>query len=66
MEKDGRRKNAMNIGLSGKNAFVTGGSRIIGKAIAETLADCGANVGVMARGREAPGLPGTRIRWGRP
>jgi len=28
------------------------GSKGIGKAIAETLADCGANVGVMARGKE--------------
>lgn len=42
----------MNIDLTGKTAFVTGGSKGIGRAIVEVLADCGANVGVMARGKE--------------
>lgn len=42
----------MNIDLTNKTAFVTGGSKGIGKAIAQTLAACGANVGIMARGRE--------------
>jgi NAD(P)-dependent dehydrogenase (short-subunit alcohol dehydrogenase family) len=44
--------NAMNIDLIGRTAFVTGGSKGIGKAFAETLADCGANVGVIARGKD--------------
>lgn len=42
----------MNIDLTGKTAFITGGSKGIGKAIAETLVECGANIGVMARGKE--------------
>lgn len=42
----------MNVDLTGKTAFVTGRSKSIGKAIAETLADCDANVGVMARGKD--------------
>jgi NAD(P)-dependent dehydrogenase (short-subunit alcohol dehydrogenase family) len=42
----------MNIDLTNKTAFVTGGSKGIGKAVAELLAACGANVGIMARGRE--------------
>jgi NAD(P)-dependent dehydrogenase (short-subunit alcohol dehydrogenase family) len=42
----------MNIDLSGKTAFVTGASKGIGKAIAETLIDCGAQVGLMARGQQ--------------
>ena len=43
----------MDLGLSGKGAIVTGGSKGIGRAIALGLAAEGANVAVCARGAEA-------------
>lgn len=42
----------MQIDLSGKTAFVTGGSRGIGRSIAEVLVDCGASVAITARGQQ--------------
>lgn len=43
----------MDLGLRGKGAIVTGGSKGIGRAIALGLADEGANVAICARGQEA-------------
>ena len=43
----------MDLGLSGKRAVVTGGSRGIGRAIAVTLLGEGADVALVARGVEA-------------
>ena len=45
----------MDLGLSGSVAVVTGGSKGMGLAIAQTLAAEGARVAVMARGQEALG-----------
>ena len=43
----------MDLGLSGKNAIVTGGSKGIGRSIALGLASEGANIVICARGQEA-------------
>lgn len=43
----------MDLGLEGSAAVVTGGTKGMGRAIAETFADDGARVAVLARGTEA-------------
>ena len=42
----------MDLGLKGRNAVVLGGTRGIGRAIAGTLATCGARVAVVGRDQE--------------
>ncbi len=42
----------MELGLKGRNAVITGGSKGIGKNIARTLAAEGVNVVLLARGKE--------------
>ena len=54
----------MDLGLEGSAAVVTGGSKGMGLAIAETLAAEGARVAVMARGQDGTRL-GRRIAAGR-
>src|SRR5919202_1179873 len=46
-------EHTMELGLQGKHAIVTGGSRGIGKAIARELAREGVDVAIVARSREA-------------
>ncbi len=43
----------MDLGLEGRRAIVTGGSKGIGKAIAYELASEGAHVAICARGADA-------------
>lgn len=43
----------MDLGLKGKQAIITGGSKGIGRSIALNLAEEGVNVAICARGKDA-------------
>ncbi|QLL08863.1 SDR family NAD(P)-dependent oxidoreductase [Mycobacterium vicinigordonae] len=52
----------MELGLTGATAVVTGGSKGMGLAIAESLGAEGASVAIMARGRVALDIAAERVR----
>jgi NAD(P)-dependent dehydrogenase (short-subunit alcohol dehydrogenase family) len=52
----------MQISLAGRSAIVTGGSKGIGLAVAREFAASGADVAIVARGREALDAAATEIR----
>jgi 3-oxoacyl-[acyl-carrier protein] reductase len=54
----------MNISLAGRSAIVTGGSKGIGLAVARQFAASGADVAIVARGREALDTAANAIRSG--
>ena len=54
----------MNLGLNNANAIITGGTKGIGRAIAEALAREGCNVGICASARRSGG-GGRLVRAGR-
>lgn len=55
----------MQIDLSGRAALVTGSTRGIGRSIAQTLSECGANVAVVGRDAAKAEMVATTLKNGR-
>lgn len=55
----------MQIDLSGRTALVTGSTRGIGRAIAQTLSDCGANVAVVGRDAAKADMVASTLKSGK-
>jgi 3-oxoacyl-[acyl-carrier protein] reductase len=55
----------MQIDLSGRTALVTGSTRGIGRAIAQTLSECGANVAVVGRDAAKADMVASTLKSGK-